>query len=87
MIENRSMPARDRQSVVLYDQKGKFAGTLRTSSKLPIVLDGTKIIVVDTIGSNDLNLKVRDMRSLSENTTVDITVICYRVSFYQLMKY
>ena len=87
MIENRSMLARDLQSVVLYDQEGKFAGIRRPSSKLPIVLDGTKIIVVDTIGSNDLNLKVRDMRSLSENTTVDITVICYRVSFYQLMKY
>ena len=82
MIENRSMLARDSQSVVLYDQKGKFAGTRRSSSKRPIVLNGTKIIVVDTIGRNGLNLKIRDVTSLSENTTVDITVICYRVSFY-----
>lgn len=78
------MLARDLQSVVLYDQEGKFAGIRRPSSKLPIEIDGSKIVVVDAIGSSGLNLKVRNMTSPSENTAVDITVICYRLSFCPL---
>lgn len=62
------MLARDLQSVVLYDQEGKFAGIRRPSSKLPIEIDGSKIVVLDAIGSSGLNLKVKDMTSPSENT-------------------
>lgn len=52
------MLARDLQSVVLYDQEGKFAGVRRPNSKLPIEIDGTKIVIVDAIGSTGLELKV-----------------------------
>lgn len=54
----RSMLARDLQSIVLYDKQGKFAGVRRPNSKLPIEIDGTKIIIVDAIGSSGLDLKV-----------------------------
>jgi cytochrome c biogenesis protein len=52
------MLARDLQSIVLYDQEGKFVGVRRPSSKLPIDIDGTKIVIVDAIGSSGLDLKV-----------------------------
>ncbi|TQD83269.1 hypothetical protein C1H46_031191 [Malus baccata] len=52
-----SMLARDLQSIVLYDQEGKFAGIRRPSSKLPIEIDGNKIVIVDAIGSSGLDLK------------------------------
>lgn len=54
----RSMLARDLQSIVLYDLEGKFAGVRRPSSNLPIDIDGTKIVIVDAIGSTGLELKV-----------------------------
>lgn len=54
----RSMLARDLQSVVLYDEEGKFAGVRRPSSKLPIEINGTKIVIEDAIGSTGLDLKV-----------------------------
>ncbi|RWW72956.1 hypothetical protein BHE74_00019200 [Ensete ventricosum] len=52
------MLARDLQSIVLYDQEGKFAGVRRPSSKLPIDIDGTRIVIEDAIGSSGLDLKV-----------------------------
>lgn len=58
LSKTRSMLLRDLQSVVLYDQEGKFAGIRRPSSKLPIEIDGTKIVIVDAIGSSGLDLKV-----------------------------
>lgn len=54
----RSMLARDLQSVVLYDEEGKFAGVRRPSSKLPIEINGTQIVIEDAIGSTGLDLKV-----------------------------
>lgn len=54
----RSMLARDLQSIVLYDKEGNFAGVRRPNSKLPIEIDGTKIVIVDAIGSTGLDLKV-----------------------------
>ncbi|XVE66686.1 hypothetical protein DITRI_Ditri08aG0098300 [Diplodiscus trichospermus] len=56
-IKGISMLARDLQSIVLYDQQGKFAGVRRPNSKLPIEIDGTKIVIVDAIGSSGLDLK------------------------------
>ncbi|CAN1255503.1 Cytochrome c biogenesis protein CCS1, chloroplastic [Linum perenne] len=53
----RSMLARDLQSIVLYDQEGKFVGVRRPNSKLPIEVDGVKIVVEDAIGSSGLELK------------------------------
>lgn len=55
----RSMLARDLQSIVLYDQEGKFVGVRRPSSKLPIDIDGMSIVIEDAIGSTGLDLKVR----------------------------
>lgn len=52
------MLARDLQSIVLYDKEGKFSGVRRPSSKLPIDIDGTRIIILDAIGSSGLELKV-----------------------------
>lgn len=52
------MLARDLQSIVLYDQQGKFVGVRRPNSKLPIDIDGVKIVIVDAIGSTGLDLKV-----------------------------
>lgn len=52
------MLARDLQSIVLYDQEGKFAGVRRPASKLPIDIDGMKIVIEDAIGSSGLDLKV-----------------------------
>lgn len=52
------MLLRDLQSVVLYDQEGKFAGVRRPNSKLPIEINGTKIEIVDAIGSSGLDMKV-----------------------------
>ncbi|KAK4477087.1 hypothetical protein RD792_016295 [Penstemon davidsonii] len=56
-LKGISMLARDMQSIVLYDQEGKFAGVRRPNSKLPIEIDGVKIDVLDAIGSTGLELK------------------------------
>lgn len=53
------MLARDLQSIVLYDQDGKFVGVRRPNSNLPIVINGTKIVIEDAIGSTGLDLKVQ----------------------------
>ncbi|KAK4401576.1 Cytochrome c biogenesis protein CCS1, chloroplastic [Sesamum angolense] len=42
---------------VLYDQEGKFAGVRRPNSKLPIDIDGMRIVVLDAIGSTGLDIK------------------------------
>lgn len=52
------MLARDLQSIVLYDQEGKFVGVRRPDSNLPVDIGGTKIVIVDAIGSSGLDLKV-----------------------------
>ncbi|KAH9695947.1 cytochrome c biogenesis protein CCS1 [Citrus sinensis] len=57
-VEGRSMLARDLQSLVIYEQEGKFAGVRRPNSKLAIDIDGTKIVIVDAIGSTGLDLKL-----------------------------
>lgn len=56
-VKGISMLARDLQSIVLYDQEGKFVGVRRPSSKLPIDIDGMKIEILDAIGSTGLELK------------------------------
>ncbi|XP_020256395.1 cytochrome c biogenesis protein CCS1, chloroplastic [Asparagus officinalis] len=56
-VKGISMLARDLQSIVLYDQEGKFAGVRRPSSKLPIDIDGIRIVIEDAIGSSGLDLK------------------------------
>ncbi|OVA18640.1 ResB-like domain [Macleaya cordata] len=56
-VKGISMLARDLQSIILYDQEGKFAGVRRPNSKLPIDINGTKIEIVDAIGSSGLDLK------------------------------
>ncbi|KAD3338487.1 hypothetical protein R6Q59_026746 [Mikania micrantha] len=56
-VKGISMLLRDLQSVVLYDQEGKFAGVRRPNSKLPIEINGTKIEIVDAIGSSGLDMK------------------------------
>ncbi|KAH8497690.1 hypothetical protein H0E87_016823 [Populus deltoides] len=56
-VKGISMLARDLQSIVLYDQEGKFVGVRRPNSKLPIDIDGMKIIIEDAIGSSGLELK------------------------------
>ncbi|KAF8022066.1 hypothetical protein BT93_G2261 [Corymbia citriodora subsp. variegata] len=57
-VKGISMLARDLQSIVLYDQDGKFAGVRRPNSKLPIDVGGTKVVIVDAIGSTGLDLKI-----------------------------
>lgn len=52
------MLARDLQSIIIYDQEGKFVGVRRPSSKLPIDVGGNKIVILDAIGSTGLDLKV-----------------------------
>ncbi|KAJ4844452.1 copper chaperone [Turnera subulata] len=56
-VKGISMLARDLQSIILYDQEGKFVGVRRPNSKLPIEIDGTKIIIEDAIGSSGFELK------------------------------
>lgn len=56
------MLGRDLQSIALYDQEGKFAGVRRPNSKLPIDIDGMKIVIEDAIGSTGLDLKVNDSK-------------------------
>ncbi|KAH7575129.1 hypothetical protein ACOSP7_005469 [Xanthoceras sorbifolium] len=56
-VKGISMLARDLQSIVIYDLEGKFAGVRRPSSKLPIDIDGRKIVIVDAIGSTGLEVK------------------------------
>ncbi|XP_057964230.1 cytochrome c biogenesis protein CCS1, chloroplastic [Malania oleifera] len=57
-VKGISMLARDLQSIVLYDKEGKFVGVRRPSSNLPIDIDGTRIVIVDAIGSSGLDLKI-----------------------------
>ncbi|CDO97088.1 unnamed protein product [Coffea canephora] len=56
-VKGISMLARDLQSIVLYDQQGRFVGVRRPDSKLPIDIDGIKIVIVDAIGSTGLDIK------------------------------
>ncbi|XP_031286685.1 cytochrome c biogenesis protein CCS1, chloroplastic [Pistacia vera] len=56
-VKGISMLARDLQSIVIYDQEGNFVGIRRPNSKLPIEVDGSKIVIVDAIGSTGLDLK------------------------------
>lgn len=56
-VKGISMLARDLQSIILYAKDGKFAGVRRPNSKLPIDIDGTKIVILDAIGSSGLDLK------------------------------
>ncbi|XP_010521082.1 PREDICTED: cytochrome c biogenesis protein CCS1, chloroplastic isoform X1 [Tarenaya hassleriana] len=56
-VKGISMLARDLQSIVLYDTEGKFSGVRRPNSKLPIEIDGMKIVIEDAIGSSGLELK------------------------------
>ncbi|KAJ4965655.1 hypothetical protein NE237_017504 [Protea cynaroides] len=56
-VQGISMLARDLQSIVLYDQEGKFVGVRRPGSKLPIDINGIQIEIVDAIGSSGLFLK------------------------------
>ncbi|KAI8554339.1 hypothetical protein RHMOL_Rhmol05G0091000 [Rhododendron molle] len=56
-VKGISMVARDLQSIVLYDLEGKFAGIRWPNSKLPIEINGNKIVIVDAIGSTGLDLK------------------------------
>lgn len=56
-VKGISMLARDLQSIVIYDEEGKFAGIRRPNSKLPIEIDGMKIVIEDAIGSSGLELK------------------------------
>ncbi|KAK7264326.1 hypothetical protein RJT34_31933 [Clitoria ternatea] len=56
-VKGISMLARDLQSIVLYDMAGKFVGVRLPNSKLPIDINGTEIVIVDTIGSSGLDLK------------------------------
>ncbi|KAL2927925.1 Cytochrome c biogenesis protein CCS1 chloroplastic [Bienertia sinuspersici] len=56
-VKGISMLARDLQSIVLYDQEGKFVGIRRPNSNLPIDIDGMKIVIQDAIGSTGLELK------------------------------
>lgn len=70
------MLARDLQSIALYDQEGKFVGVRRPSSKLPIDIDGMKIVIEDAIGSTGLDLKV-----IQSNLFVDPEHIIYVLCF------
>ncbi|XXG81323.1 hypothetical protein AAC387_Pa09g1987 [Persea americana] len=56
-LKGISMLARDLQSIVLYNQEGKFVGVRRPSSRLPIEIDGIKIVIEDAIGSSGLDMK------------------------------
>ncbi|KAL6880466.1 hypothetical protein ACP4OV_012031 [Aristida adscensionis] len=55
------MLARDLQSIVLYDQEGKFVGLHRPSSKLPIEINGNEILIEDAIGTDPGVLIVYDV--------------------------
>ncbi|KAL5990123.1 hypothetical protein ACLOJK_011020 [Asimina triloba] len=63
-VKGISMLARDLQSIVLYDQEGKFAGVRRPGSKLPIEIDGIKIVIEEAIGSSGLDLKLSDFMAI-----------------------
>lgn len=52
------MLAWDQQSIILYHKEGKLVGARQPNSQLPIETDGTKIVVVDAVGSTGLDLKV-----------------------------
>ncbi|KAK7834665.1 cytochrome c biogenesis protein ccs1 [Quercus suber] len=56
-VKGISMLARDLQSIVIYDLEGKFSGVRWPGSKLPIDIDGSRIVIVDAIGSSGLDLK------------------------------
>lgn len=80
------MLARDLQSIVLYDQEGKFSGIRRPNSKLPIEIDGMKIVIEDAIGSSGLDLKVRT-RKYSIATLVSKTGKLLLISLLPPLKY
>lgn len=52
------MVATDSQSVIIYHKEGKVVGVRQHNSQLPIETDGTEIVIVDTIDSSGLDLKV-----------------------------
>lgn len=52
-----SILARDPQSVVIYDSKGKFVGVRRPDSGKPIEVEGLSLVVQEIIGSTGLELK------------------------------
>jgi len=52
----------------VYDLDGKFAGIRRPSSKLPIEINGMKIVIEDAIGSTGLELKVKRLYKMSQGT-------------------
>ena len=54
----RSMLAHDLQLIFIYDLEGKFSGVWWSGSKLPIEIDGTRIVIVDAIGSSGIDLKL-----------------------------
>ena len=51
----RSMLAHDLQLIFIYNLEGKFSGVWWPGSKLPNEIDGTKIVIVDAIGSSGWN--------------------------------
>lgn len=78
----RSMLARDLQSIVVYDLEGKFAGIRRPNSKLPIEIDGMKIVIEDAIGSTGLELKVQNLLTRKEETSLNriyVTSLFFRL--------
>ena len=74
----RSMLARDLQSIVIYDLEGKFSGVRRPGSKLPIDIDGSRIVIVDAIGSSGLDLKVMtQINCYTNNIGFSLTTYLY----------
>ncbi|KAJ3670096.1 hypothetical protein LUZ60_010420 [Juncus effusus] len=57
-VKGISMLMRDLQSIVLYDEEGKFVGVRRPSSKLPIEVNGNQIVIEDAIGTSGLDIKM-----------------------------
>ena len=62
------MLARDLQSIVIYDMEGKFSGVRRPGSKLPIDIDGSRIVIVVAIGSSGLGLDLKVMTQINRCT-------------------
>ena len=52
------MLAHDLQLIFIYNLEGKFFGVWWSGFKLPIEIDGTRIVIVDAIGSSGLDLKL-----------------------------
>lgn len=70
------MLARDLQSIVVYDLEGKFAGIRRPNSKLPIEINGMKIVIEDAIGSTGLELKVKRLLEMSLGSKKREILVC-----------